>query len=753
MTAAAGIGPAATSFFFRVPVIAAVSFLFIDALHAHPSGVGSHVVEAYRIESEDPPRIDGRLDDAVWQRAHPVRGFIQLEPVRAVPATDDTEFYIAYDPHNLYIAFRCYDAEPHLIVNRVARREQVWSSDLISFYIDPHHDHRTGYSFVATPGGVQQDAYRFDDSNRDTSWRGIWWVEGAIDELGWSVEFKIPFANFRFDATAAATWGFDVERVNMRKDEITVWKQMTQAGRLTRMSDLGHLTGLRKIGGGKSFEIAPYLLGGGSKTEGRSAGEQAATGLDVQYNLTHALKGNFTVNPDFAQVEADQLEINLTRFPTRFSEQRPFFVEGNSFFDTPFDLFYSRRVGSRGDILWGTKMTGKIGPYSVGFLGSRTGRSDVLDLGRQPELGESATFGVLRLKKDVLRRSNVGLLMATKEEENSHSRVGGVDASLALGPTYALNGQVAVSSNEVGNGDNRAMRMQVSQRNYLWDMRADLERVEPSFEVNETGFLNKEPARGWQRLAISSSYGPRWDRHRLSFRAWGHVEQSLYQDAYFTAWQESSPDRGLAAEFEEDLIGWSAEAAAGLEFTKSFWSFADVSYGRSREIELAEVFTANRYGFSVRTNGSRPVAAGLRGSKGDFFNFDRQARGRQRRVSVDGTLRPQSNVAVELEGSYAQSLDGRDEIDGRFFVASKRTTWLFTRDAFVRLFAQTERQRTDYGKSQTRRRYLFSGLFGWEYSPKSHVFVAYNEDWTGPKRSLRLDDRVVALKVSYLSNF
>ena len=481
-------------------ILIAVVLIVILSPHilwSHQEELGEHVVEAYRLEEVPPPRIDGLLEDEAWKFAQQLSGFLQLEPNRGEPATDDTEFHIVYDQHHLYVGFRCYDAEPEKVVNRIARRETVFISDMISFFIDPHHDHRTGYMFVATPGGIQQDSYRYDDTNRDYSWRGIWWVESRIDELGWTAEFKIPFANFRFAEDREQVWGFDIERINRRKSEVSVWKQMTQAGRRTRMSDLGHMVGLREIGGGKPFEISPYLLSGGSKTHGQSMGGQGGIGLDVQYNLTGALKTNLTVNPDFAQVEADQLEINLTRFPTRFSEQRPFFVEGNSFFDTPLDLFFSRRIGSRGDILWGAKMTGKIDAYSVGFLGSQTGSSDALELGRRSVLKEEATYGALRLKKDILRRSNVGFLIADKEMDGNHSRVGGVDASLALGKTYALAGQYAMSFQPGRDVENRAYRVEFNQRNFLWDAAVDLERVEPLFETNQTGFLSKEMFRGW----------------------------------------------------------------------------------------------------------------------------------------------------------------------------------------------------------------------------------------------------------------
>ncbi|MCZ6676745.1 MAG: DUF5916 domain-containing protein [Candidatus Poribacteria bacterium] len=738
-----------------------VFVLSTNGVWAHPEeGLGEHVVEACRLDGIPPPKIDGRLDDAAWQCAKPVNGFIQLVPDRGQPATDDTEFYIAYDRHHLYVAFRCYDAAPDKVVNRLVRRDRnIYDSDVISFFMDPHHDHRTGYKFATTPGGVQSDAYRFDDIRSDSSWRGIWWLETQIDEQGWTSEFKIPFANFRFSDQQEQVWGFDVERVNRRKNEVTVWKQMTQAGATTRMSDLGHLVKLRDISGGKQFEVSPYVLSGGAATHDESLDGQLGVGLDVQYNLTGALKSNATVNPDFAQVEADQLAINLTRFPTRFPERRPFFVEGNSFFETPLELFFSRRIGSRGDILWGGKMTGKVGDYSVGLLGSQTGSFGALEIGQEPALKEEALYSAVRLKRDIFNRSSVGLIFVDKERiddregDERYSRVGGFDTDLFFLKTYQLSGQYATSFNPGLDTKNKAYLMELTQSNYLWNARVGLERVEPLFETNQTGFLRKEKYRGWQQINIRTTYIPWLGRDRVALGADGRIAESLFTDAYFTNWQADNPNLTLSPKFEEDSIAWEANLSVDFRFTESFLDDLGVFYRRSREVELTEVFMADGYGFSVDTNTARPVAVGMTGEIRDFFNFDRQAVGKQRQLSLFSTVRPQTNFTLELESSYAQSLDQEDTIDGRFLVSSLRVTYLFTRDAFVRVFTQAGRDRTSFDDIETDENYLISVLLGWEYSPKSHLFVAYNEDWSTVEDDLRLNNRVVVFKISYLSNF
>ena len=742
-----------------MPVLAIIALLLTTfspiALLAHPGDLGIHVIQAYQLGDAAPPIIDGRLDEAVWQRAQAAKGMRQLAPQRGAPATDDTQFHIVYDRHNLYVGFRCYDAEPAKIVNRLDRRGQVFPSDFISFFIDPHHDHRTGYTFATTPGGIQSDGYRYDDSNSDRNWRGIWWVEAQIDSAGWTAEFKIPFANFRFPKGQNQVWGFDIERLNKRKNEWTVWKQMTQAGVFTRMSDLGHAVGFADIEPGKLFEVTPYAVGGASQTSGQDTGSQGAIGLDLQYNLTAALRANLTVNPDFAQVEADQVEINLTRFPTRFPEKRPFFVEGNSFFATPFDLFFSRRIGSRGDIVWGSKMTGKVGDYSLGFLGSQTGGIGLLELGDVPasiyELffpNEEVFFSALRVKKDILRQSNIGVMYAGKDLASTHSRVGGVDANITFAKTYKAQGQYAMSFRDGPDRDHSALTFELSQRNFLWEASLGLEQVAPRFDTNETGFLRKEPFRGWQQLALEGIYGPRWGRHRVFVEGNLGLSKGLYDDAYFANWHQENPGRALAPEFAEDLVGWQSELTAGMDLTEMLVSYFDFYYERSHHIELTDIFDANEFGFSIGTNSSRPVSVEVFGLLGDFFNFSRQAVGQQRQLALFGILRPRTNLAIDIGGSLAQTRDRGGEADGRFTVGSLRTTYLFTRDTFLRIFAQTERQQFFIPQQQTESHHLISALFGWEYSPKSHFFLAYNQT----QSDARLDNRVLLLKLSYLSN-
>ena len=224
-----------------------------SSLYAHEADLGHYVAKAHPLGEIPPPNIDGILTDAAWQEASPVSGFVWKDTPDK-PASEETVVYIVYDQHHLYVGFRCYDSEPHKIVNRITRRGgDVFYSDVISFFIDPYHDHRTGYKFVCTPSGVKDDNYRYNDSKVDFTWEGVWWVEGNIDNEGWTAEFKIPFSNFRFSDAKDQVWGINFERFIRRKRETDTWKPPGDHGGFwTRMSALGHLVGIADIQSGKA---------------------------------------------------------------------------------------------------------------------------------------------------------------------------------------------------------------------------------------------------------------------------------------------------------------------------------------------------------------------------------------------------------------------------------------------------------------------------------------------------------------------
>ena len=212
------------------------------------------------------------------------------------------------------------------------------------------------------------------------------------------------------------------------------------------------------------------------------------------------------------------------------------------------------------------------------------------------------------------------------------------------------------------------------------------------------------------------------------------------------------PELMVSQDFRQNLVTWDVGLKTGIDFSESIWDSVGLFYHRGRKVELTDVFIANNYGFSLETNGALPISGEVDLSLGGFYNFAQQGVGRQCQMALGITLRPRSNCTIEINSNYAQSLTLYNRIDGRFFASSLRLTYLFRRDLFLRIFGQIGKERRNYGKIENLRDYLVSFLFGWEHSPKSHLFLAYNENWRTEKVTVGLENRVMVLKISYLWN-
>ena len=289
-----------------------------------------------------PPAIDGRLNDPAWQDGEWFSDFIQFDPVEGQPPSEPTAFKIAYDDSHLYLAIRCYDSQPGSIERRLSRRDSL-SGDYVLVFIDSLYDQRTSYCFAVNAAGVKADQLLFndgfDENTVDLSWDPIWEVKAAVDDKGWSAEMKIPFSQLRFGRKQEYVWGLQVMRQYFRKNEVSLWQRILKTAP-GWTSQFGELRGVTAIKPPRQIEMLPYTVGS-LRSYPRQDGNPLATGhdnrlfggLDGKVGLTHDLTVNFTLNPDFGQVEADPSVINLTAYETYFEEKRPFFVEGRNITD------------------------------------------------------------------------------------------------------------------------------------------------------------------------------------------------------------------------------------------------------------------------------------------------------------------------------------------------------------------------------------------------------------------------------------
>ena len=335
-------------------------------------------------------KIDGVLDEDFWQKASPSGNFTQYQPDEGKPASESTFIRVAYDDLALYIGAEMYDSEPDKIISRLTRRDRYVESDLLNVIIDSHHDHQTAYCFVITVSGAQRDGYYYNDTWNDESWDGVWESATKRTDWGWTAELKIPFHCLRFAREENPVWGIYFSRRITRKNELSRWIYIPESAS-GFVSRFGHLKGMQNITPPRSLEILPYAVSYGQseiKRLGNPDGRDyfGNAGFDLKYGITSDITLNATVNPDFGQVEQDQTVLNLSTFETWYPEKRPFFIEGFKIFETPFDLFYSRRIG-REPSIW---------PGEADYYYDRPAASTILFAGKVSGKTKSGTsIGIL----------------------------------------------------------------------------------------------------------------------------------------------------------------------------------------------------------------------------------------------------------------------------------------------------------------------------------------------------------------------
>ena len=312
----------------------------------------------------DPPVIDGLLKEDIWETAEWTGDFTQQIPTEYDPPTEQTAFKILFDDNNVYVAIRAYDTEPDKIVRRLTRRDHE-DGDWVAIGFDSYNDKLTAFGFLVSAAGVKTDGMSTNDTEWDATHDPVWYVKTTVDELGWVAEMKIPLNQLRFADIKDHVWGLQVMRMLFRKQELSLWKMIPrESGRWTSL--FGELYGINGINPKKEVALTPYVMGGIELSE-KEEGNPYTTGTEWKYNagldgkvaITNDLTLNFTVNPDFGQVEADPSVVNLSAYEIFFEERRPFFIEGSNIFNFPLspfsgggptgrdNLFYSRRIGRR----------------------------------------------------------------------------------------------------------------------------------------------------------------------------------------------------------------------------------------------------------------------------------------------------------------------------------------------------------------------------------------------------------------------
>ncbi len=421
---------------------------------------GDRVARA--VPAGKPVVVDGALDDRAWLSAPVATGFTQAEPHEGEPATERTEVRVLYDADTLYLGVFAHDAHP-ILVNELKKDFDTSSADIFEVVFDTFDDGRNGYLFAINAMGAKWDAQTFNEGRDvNSNWDGIWHARTRMQKNGWTAEIAIPFRTLRFTSDDRQTWGINFLRRIRHLNEDSYWSPVPRIFELTRTSLEGTLQGLTGVRPGRDLRLKPYVLTSSTAVAPDPSSGNLQGGVDAKYGITSGLTWDFTVNTDFSQVEADEQQVNLTRFSLFFPEKRDFFLENSGVFQfgTPNGgggggrpggggrtnglpdnvLFFSRRIGLSDDgqalpILGGTRLTGHAGAYTIGALNIQQRRS-----GSAP----ATNFTAVRLRRNVLSNSDVGVMVLNEQPHGGgFNRLFGTDANFRFFENLNLNGLVA----------------------------------------------------------------------------------------------------------------------------------------------------------------------------------------------------------------------------------------------------------------------------------------------------------------------
>ncbi len=716
---------------------------------------GGATVRAVRLDA--PLRLDGVLDEPVYARVEPFGGFIQQAPDEGAPATEPTDAWIFFDDESIYAAARVYESVPESawVANEMQRDSfQLINNDGFIVVFDTFYDRRNGFAFRVNPIGGFSDRQVTDEGNPNSDWNPVWDVRTGRFDGGWTVEMAIPFKSLRFRPGPAQLWGIQVGRdirSNFEESYLTAVPISAGPGQY-RLSVAGTLVGLEVPEGNRTFEIKPYAIGSlnTDRTTAPPISNDAGGngGVDVKYGLTENLTADFTINTDFAQVEVDEQQINLTRFSLFFPEKREFFLESQGIFDfgraggfggfgastrgnltgapgfsgpgdTP-TLFFSRRIGLDAagrtvPILGGGRLTGKVGDFSVGAVNIRTG----------DERADATNFSVLRVKRDVLRRSRVGAIFTNRSVSlrgDGANQAYGVDGAFSFHDDVNLYGYYARTNTPGLDGDDRSYQAAFSYEGDRYGLLVDHLLVGGNFNP-EIGFMRRDDFR---RTYVYTQFSPR-PRRLAAVRqfTWGtgldYVENGAGQ-------VETRVLHGRFRTDFENSDSLSADVQQAYEFPTEPFELAGEVTIPVRGYEFRD------FQVSYRMGPQRRLAGSLSLQHGEFFDGRITAVGYSR-----GRLEVTRRFAVEPSVSLNRITLPRGGFTAR--VATTRLTYTFTPRMFASALLQYN-STNDVLSTNVRLR--------WEYRPGSELFVVYNDQrdtWLN-RGFPRLENRAFVVKLT-----
>ena len=694
-------------------------------------------VAALRIE--EVITIDGRLDEPAWELAEPAADFYQQAPEEGAPTTEPTDVRFLYDDANLYVGGFLYDSEmAKVVIDELKRDFNYRQGEGFCLVLDTFHDKRNTVSFMTNPGGAKRDIQTYDEGRQlNQDWDAVWYLKAGRFEGGWTVEMAIPFKSLRFfGGDGEQEWGLQIMRMIRHKNEITMWSPVPRQFTQFRNAYHGVLTGIRHADPGRDFWIKPFVIDSvekGFEDDGKGWSNEPDGGLDLKYGLASSLTLDASWRTDFAQVEADAQQINLTRFSLFFPERREFFLENQGSFqvgdlgrggegggDDPFLLpFFSRRIGLREGqpvpILAGGRVTGKTGRYGVGLLNMQS---------REHEGIPGANHTAVRLTREIMQNSAVGAYYFGREssDEDGYNRVAGADVRLNFRRTIDVDGYVLHSSSRTEEGDPWAGRGAFRWNADLYTTRFSYTHIGEGYR-NDLGFTPRRDVgiTTWEfERNLRPKSAERWVRQFTI-----GTEGSLYTETDF--------DRQLSRLIRIDFSTEFQDGGRfGIDYDRIF-ELLEEPFEIHENIAIpVGIYGFNQANISYNSDPSKWLSGRVGYKTGGFWDGD--IRG------WNGSVRVRTSEHLATEVSYQ-----RNEVDlpeGGFNtdLAALRVDYSFTTTMFLNAFIQY---------NSVANGWLSNIRFNFIHRPLSDIFFVYNEIRTTDEPT----ERAFIVKFTYRIGF
>ncbi len=736
-----------------------------------PLGRPTAVIE----RTNDPPEIDGRLDDSVWETAAHLTDFIQIAPIEGAPGTEETEVWMAYDSDHLYFGFYAHYSRPETMrVNR-ADREEIRGDDRMSILFDPFLDQQRAYQFEVNGYGVQADSLVNADGSTgfsrssgsgsasrgsgprrsggsgmsssgqfgirgDDSWNALFDTAGRVVADGWTAEMRIPFKSLRYPSRGTGQphrWGFQITRVIRDKSEAQSWSpisrgvagQLTQFGVLEGLSDLSRSRNLELLPEVTGFRLGALDTGTGEYSTDDPAGE---LGFGVKYGITPNLTADVTYNPDFSQIESDRPQIETNqRFALFYPEQRPFFLEGQEIFQTatPLTLVHTRTIV---DPRFGGKLTGKLGQTTLGFVVADDEAAGRLDDTAHPRYGATAQTVLGRARYDFYAESYLGAILTAREFGAEHNRVAGVDGRFRLGRTHRVSFLAAGSETRddaAGAFSGAAIEADFSKQGRNLSYNVAHSRIDPGF-LTDTGFL---PRVDLQQTSGTASY--RW-WPESTLMTWGpsvtylrlYDHAGLLQDEQIQGAASFSFRNNMAV---TGMVNRDLERYGAIDFRKTGFGFFGVMSAR-----ILSIYGGYNWGDGILYDSDAPY---LGWSTVGNVNFRFQPTSRLR---TDFTM---------VSSDFVEPVSGTAVFNVRIF--RTRTTYQFTDRLLARYIMEHNTAAATLGNNL---------LITYRVNAGTVIFAGYDDRYRQgmqidsllfPVTELLRTNRAVFGKISYLFRY